>query len=173
MPLGIALLASACATNIHDKHDTIQPSKVRFGTFSHVAIAPLVVEQSEGDPGDERAVEHMKTALAACLASAFKDAAMTSADSKANPETLLVEPAIENLKKVNGAERFFVGPMAGSSAVLLRTRYRNGATNDVIAEPVFYAKASAWSGAWTIGVMDNVMLDRVVNQACDYARGNY
>jgi hypothetical protein len=137
VPFGVALLASACATNIHDKHDTIQPSKVRFGTFSHVAITPLVVEQSEGDHGDGRAVEHIKTALAACLASIFKGAATASPDSRANSDTLLVEPAIENLKKINGAERFFVGPMAGSSAVLLRTRYRNGATNEVIAEPVF------------------------------------
>jgi hypothetical protein len=29
------------------------------------------------------------------------------------------------------------------------------------------------SGAWTFGVQDNLMLDRVVNLACDYARQNY
>jgi hypothetical protein len=89
------------------------------------------------------------------------------------PGTLLIEPAIEDLKKVNGGERFWVGPMAGSSAVLLRMRYTDVASRDVIAAPVFYSKANAMGGAWTFGATDNIMLNRVVELACSYARSNY
>lgn len=86
--------------------------------------------------------------------------------------TLIIEPAIEDMKKINIGERIMVGVMAGSSAILLRTVYRDGASGEAIASPVFYSKASAISGALTFGGMDNAMLNRVVNLACDYARHN-
>lgn len=63
--------------------------------------------------------------------------------------------------------------MAGSSAVLLRTQYLDGATGTVVASPTFYARASAMGGAWTIGGTDNAMLQRIVDQACAYAKQNY
>ena len=86
--------------------------------------------------------------------------------------TLIIEPAIEDMKKINIGERIMVGAMAGSSAILLRTVYRDGASGEAIASPVFYSKSSAMSGALTFGAMDNVMLNRAVNLACDYARHN-
>ena len=170
--IGAAIFTSACATHIEHRDETIQPSKVRLGSFNAVQIAPLLVEKSEGDSGDLAAIERIKTSLATCLRSVFKGAVPTGA-TPAAAGTLVVEPAIEDLKKVNVAERFFVGAMAGSSAVLLRTRYRDGSTNEIVASPVFYQRAAAMSGAWTIGGQDNAMLDRVVNLACDYARQNY
>jgi hypothetical protein len=62
--------------------------------------------------------------------------------------------------------------MAGSSAVLLRMRYTNAATGEVVADPTPYAKASAWGGAFSFAASDNKMLMRLVNDACSYGRSN-
>jgi len=84
----------------------------------------------------------------------------------------VIEPAIVDLKKVDTAERIFAGAFAGSSAVLLRTRYTDTGSGDVLAAPVFYAKANAMGGAWTFGSTDNAMLTRIVDEACNYAKRN-
>lgn len=168
------LLLAGCATQIHPKDQTIQPSKVRLGTFSTVVTKPLVVERMEGDPGDVRAVDRIRAELDQCLGSVFKTVSQVPADrSDFAPGTLVIEPAIEDLKKVNGAERFWVGPMAGSSAILLRVRYTDAGSRDIVASPVFYSKANAQAGTWTFGAADNNMLNRVVTLACSYARSNY
>lgn len=168
-----ALALSGCATQIREKNATIQPSKVPFSTFSSVVVVPLIVERSGNDAGDRRAVTHINGNLDNCFNSVFKNVTpAASGQSVFESGTLVIEPAIEDLKKVNVGERVWVGPLAGSSAVLLRTRYRDGASGDVIAEPVFYSKANAMGGAWTFGTTDNLMLNRVVELACDYARRN-
>jgi len=169
----LILLISGCSTRIHEKNETIQPSKIPFSQFSNLVVVPLVVEHSGDDSGDRRAVEHIKAGLATCLNAAFKAVTpATPGQTMFTPGSLVIEPAIEDLKKVNGAERFWVGPLAGSSAILLRTRYLDGSSGDVIANPVFYSKASAMGGTWTFGATDNAMLTRVVDLACDYARKN-
>lgn len=169
----IALAFSACSTKIYEKNDTIRPSAIPFSKFSNVVLAPLVVERSGGDAGDQRAVEHIKGNLTQCFNTVFKTVTpMTPGQTAFAPNTLVIEPAIEDLKKVNVAERVFVGPLAGASAVLLRTRYRNGDTGEEIASPVFYSKSNSMAGTMTVGTTDNIMLTRVVNLACDYARNN-
>lgn len=169
----LAVVFSGCSTKIYDKNDTIRPSTMPFSKFSNVVLAPLVVERSGGDAGDRRAVEHIRDNLTQCFNTVFKSVTPTTPGQAAfAPNTLVIEPAIEDLKKVNVAERVFVGPLAGASAVLLRTRYRNGDTGEEILSPVFYSKSNSMAGTMTVGTTDNIMLTRVVNLACDYARNN-
>ena len=82
----------------------------------------------------------------------------------------MIEPSIVDLKKVNAAERVFLGPAAGSSAVLLKVKFVDTIANEVVAEP---GRADAWAGAFTFAVHDNKMLTRIVNDACGYAQSNY
>ncbi len=83
-----------------------------------------------------------------------------------------VDGKLVDLKKVNVSERFWVGPLAGSSAVLLKLKISDDGAKETVAEPTFYAKANAWGGAFTFAATDNAMLSRVVSDACDYARRN-
>jgi hypothetical protein len=168
------LLLAGCATQIHPKDETIQPSKVRLGTYSAVVTKPLIVEKIADASGDPAGVDHIRADLVNCLRLVFPKLEQVSADrAQFAAGTVIIEPAIEDMKRVNGAGRFFAGAMAGSSAVLLRTKYIDAASGEVIASPVFYARASAMSGAWTMGAMDNVMLNRIAEQACSYAKLNY
>lgn len=164
--VAIAVLLAGCSTNIKPPNETIQPPKVPLGQYKSIEIKPLKVAHMEGDSGDKAAVQRIEAELKSCLAASFNPR------SDNNGHLLVVEPAIPDLKKINGAERFFLGAMAGSSAVLLNVKFSDGGTSEVIADPTFYAKAAAMGGAFSFGATDNAMLSRIVNSACDYTRKN-
>ncbi|WP_341894770.1 hypothetical protein [Ferrovibrio terrae] len=167
------MLLAACTTQIHAKDETIQPSKVPLGKFKYAELKPLIVEKMEGDSSDQKAVEKIANELEGCLNMVFP--AIKAGKSVADTDTgrLRIEPSIVDLKKVNTGERIFAGALAGSSAVLLKVKYTDLSTQQVVAEPIFYAKAAAMGGAWTFGATDGLMLTRVVENACDYGRKYY
>jgi len=86
---------------------------------------------------------------------------------------LVIEPRIDTIKKVGGATRFFAGGMAGDSHVTMHLRIVEQPGGTVIAEPEFYQRAAALSGAWTMGAQDNDMLRRIAQVAADYLRNNF
>lgn len=161
-----------CANDIQPQAHTIQPSKVRLGSFESYILRPLTVQKMEGDSGDQAAVARIDTEIQACLRTALQGIKEAPVSDTQNGKALLVEPIIVDLKKVNVSERFWIGPVAGSSAVLLKLKLSDVGAKQTVAEPVFYAKANAWGGAFTFAATDNVMLTRVVNDACSYARQN-
>ena len=171
--IAAAIFLSACTTKIHNQDYTIKPAEVRLGTFDSVIVRPLYVEHMGGDRGDRAAVERLDQGVRSCMSSVFGGKQQTSSADNAPANTLLIEPSIVDLKKVGTGERFFAGAFAGSSAVLLKTKYTDLQNRKVIAEPVFYSKASAMGGAWTLGATDNGMLSRATDLACDYARRNF
>ena len=63
--------------------------------------------------------------------------------------------------------------MAGSSYVIMRLKVTDMETGALLAQPEFFQRAAAMSGAWTIGGQDNDMLQRVVTVATAYLSGNY
>jgi hypothetical protein len=167
------LLLAGCATRIYPKDETITPSKVKLSTFTAVVAKPMGVERVAGE-GDPEGVNTIHIALINCLKPLFPNLKQVGSEqTEFAPGTVIIEPAIEDMKRVTPAQRVFASQIAGSSAVLLRTRYTDAASGQVIASPVFYAKADARAGAWTMGVMDHVMLGRVADLACSYAKSNY
>jgi hypothetical protein len=169
-----SIFLGACSTDIHPQHQTIAKSKVPFGKFQAVAMRPLAMERSEGDSGDRAAATRIDNELRSCLRGIFRDMKDLSGPSDAvSDRALVIEPSIVDMKKINTAERIFLGPLVGSSAMLLKVKFIDTAGHDVVAEPIFYAKANAWGGAFSFGATDNVMLTRIVNDACGYARNNY
>jgi hypothetical protein len=79
-----------------------------------------------------------------------------------------VEPHILQLKFVSGGARFFAGALAGSSAVLMRVKFVDAHTGQVVADPEFYQRAAAYGGAWSIGGTDNGMLARIATVVQEY-----
>jgi hypothetical protein len=85
----------------------------------------------------------------------------------------VIEPRIEHLTFIGGATRFWVGPPAGSSTVIMKVKYIDKAFGKLLAEPEFFQRAAAWSGAFTVGGQDNAMLARIVTLVADYTSRNY
>jgi len=89
------------------------------------------------------------------------------------PRVLLIEPRIEKVKFIGGGARFWAGPFAGSSGVLIKVRISDKATGALIAEPEFYQHAAAMAGTWTFGATDKTMLERTASLVVDYLKSNF
>jgi hypothetical protein len=96
-----------------------------------------------------------------------------AAPAGAPVRTLLIETTIPEIKFINATSRVWAGAMAGSSAVILRAKISEKETGKRVAEPEFYARAAAMSGAYSIGGADNAMLVRIANRLTDYLLANY
>lgn len=164
---------SACATNIGKPQIRPAAAKVKLGKFSKIEIAPIEKKASvtEGNMKaikkiEENFVSEMKMAFPGVEKVATKDSLAQSGD------VLRIELLVKEIKFIGGAARFWVGSMAGSSAVLLYMKATDVATGDVVAEGDFYTDSGAQAGGMSIGVSDNLMLKTIAKDVVGYLSYN-
>jgi hypothetical protein len=125
-----------------------------------------------GDEGKEKAKakiqDHMSKEIGPVLAQWNTDAA-----GSARGQSLVIEPRIEKLKVVSGGARFWAGALAGDSYVVMKLRISEQPSGVLVAEPEFYQRAAAMSGAWTFGGQDKDMMHRIALIAKKYLLDNY
>jgi hypothetical protein len=162
-----ALLAiQGCATRIRasETHNPSPPTA--FSEYGRIQLKPVTFRA--GYRGHEAARisidENVKRDLQAKL---------EQWNSRAeNGRTLYIEPVVEEVSFKSATKRVFLGPLAGSSGVLMRVHFRDQDGKE-IANPQFFQRTAAMSGGFTLGVMDNLMLTRVANLASAYVIANY
>ena len=169
-------LLAGCATHITKPTHAPEPAKVRFGTFKHVAMKAVALDEkfAEAD-ANQRAVRKIDSVLFENMKMVFPGLVRVDPGKEFAPgddRTLEITPLVKEIKFVGGGARFMVGAMAGSSAVLMQVSYRDSATGEVIADPEFYRVGNAYSGGWSIGASDNKMLKDVAVDVVNYARFN-
>lgn len=125
-----------------------------------------------GDEGKEKAKAriqgHMTAEVGPVIAQWNAEAA-----GSARGQTLVIEPRIEKLKVVSGGARFWAGALAGDSYVVLKLRITEHPSGVLVAEPEFYQRAAAMSGAWTFGGQDKDMMHRIALITKQYLTDNY
>lgn len=141
--------------------------------YDKYELAPIAMGPPyAGDKGKEAARDkiqgYMNTETGAIVEQWNKDAAGST-----RGQSLLIEPRIEKLKVVSGGARFWAGALAGDSYVVMKLRIVEQPSGNVLAEPEFYQRAAAMSGAWTIGAQDKDMLHRIVTLTNLYLQSNY
>ena len=159
-------LSLGCATKIKASVKNNPPPTEAFSAYGRIDIKPVVFASNYSGNG---------AGLAKIQANLTKDLT-TSMDAwnqrSANGRTLVIEPIVEEMQFQHGAKRVFLGPLAGSSGVLLRLNIRD-LNGTVVATPEFYQRADAWAAGFLLGVHDNLMLTRVSNLASNYIIGNF
>lgn len=159
-------LMSGCATSIKASSTHNPAPAVAFKSYGRIDVKPVAYKAGyNGNPA----------ALAKIAANLDKNLApsLQQWNSRpANGRTLTVEPIVEEMSFKSTTKRVFLGPLAGSSGVLMRVTFRDE-TGKVIATPEFFQRAGAMSGAFTLGVNDNMMLTRVAQLASNYIVANY
>jgi hypothetical protein len=170
----IALGTTACATR-YIKPSTVRnpPPVEKFAAFDRFDLTSVALDPAYSDHGaNQKAAAKIQEYFDLKVRPLIngwngdKPAGQTS-------RTLLIEPRIEHIKFIGGAARFWVGPIAGSSAVIMKVKYIEKTTGKMIAEPEFFQRAAAWSGAFTMGGQDNAMLSRIVTLVADFTSHNY
>jgi len=166
----IAMLAVSTAAIAEPQNPA--PANALAGYDSY-QLSPLAMGPPyAGDEGKEKAKariqEFMTTETGAIVEQWNKDAA-----DAGRGQSLVLEPRIEKLKVVSGGARFWAGAFAGDSYVVIRLKIVEQPSGTVVAEPEFYQRAAAMSGAWTIGAQDKDMLHRIVVLMNHYLQANY
>lgn len=165
-----ALLAS-CATNIKPSRTVNPPPVEAFAAFNRFELKSVALSREYS--------EHNVNQRAAAKIQEYFDSRVKPvvdgwSTTKGNGvRTLVIEPTIEQIKFIGVGARIFVGPMAGSSAVVMKVKYTDKDTGKVVAYPEFFQRAAAMSGAFTFGGQDNAMLARIVTLVADYNARNY
>jgi len=159
-------LASGCATKIKASTSHNPAPAEAFSHYGRIVVKPVAFAPGyRGNP----------TALAKIAGNLDKNLAEPVAQwnrARENGRTLTIEPVVEEMSFKSSTKRVFLGPLAGSSGVLMRVTFRDQA-GKVVAQPEFFQRASAMSGGFTLGVQDNLMLTRVSKLASDYIIANY
>jgi len=155
-----------CATSIKASSTHNPAPATAFSSYGRIDVKPVAYKAGyAGNPA----------ALAKIAANLEKDLAPSLAQWNSRPDngrTLTVEPIVEEMSFKSTTKRVFLGPLAGSSGVLMRVTFRDN-TGKVIANPEFFQRANAMSGGFTLGVNDNMMLTRVAKLASTYVITNY
>jgi hypothetical protein len=159
-------LVQGCATNIKASSTANPPPAKAFSAYSRIEVKPVVFK--EGYKGDYAGLAKIEENLKKDLAPKLEQWNSRAA----NGSTLVVEPVVEEMSFKHGAKRVLLGPLAGSSGVLMSVTFRDN-TGKVIATPQFFQRTQAFSGGFTLGAMDNLMLTRVANLASGYIITNY
>jgi hypothetical protein len=169
-----ALLITGCATT-YIKPSTVQnPSPAeKFAAFGRFELQPVALNPNyAGHDANQRASariqEHFNSRVGPII-----DNWNRSALQEQKTRVMVIDPRIEHLKFIGGGARFWIGPLAGSSAVIMKVKYIDKGSGKIIAEPEFFQRAAAWSGAFTVGGQDNAMLARIVTLVADYTNRNY
>jgi hypothetical protein len=170
VPVVLALLMVATLAVAEPQNP---PPANALAGYDGYELSPLAMGPPyAGDEGKEKArariQEFMTSETGAIVEQWNKDAA-----GAARGQTLLLEPRIEKLKVVSGGARFWAGAFAGDSYVVIRLKIVEQPSGTVVAEPEFYQRAAAMSGAWTFGGQDKDMLHRIVLLMDHYLQANY
>lgn len=173
LPLWAVLLAGGCATQIKTDVTQNPPPAEKFADFTRFEMPKLaLLPPYAGQEPNERALVKIQENVDLRMKPALQ-VWNGAAPAGAAARTLLIEATIPELKFINATARVFAGAMAGSSAVILRVRITEKETGKIVAEPIFYARAAAMGGAYSMGASDNAMLVRIANRLSDYLLGNY
>lgn len=124
--------------------------------------------QKPNEKAREKLQEHLNTQLTPILETWNQAGASSGAQTR-----LVIEPYVSNIKFIGGGARFWGGALAGDSFVVLKVKITEQPSGTLVAEPEFYQRAAAMSGAWTVGAQDKDMLRRVATLVANYLSSNY
>jgi hypothetical protein len=166
------LMFGIAATALGESPQNPPPTNVLSGYDKYELLPIAMGAPYAGDEGKEKQktkIQDYMTAETNPIIAQWN----TDAAGSARGQSLVIEPRIERLKVVSGGSRFWIGPLAGDSYVVMKVRIVEQPSGTQLAEPEFYQRASAMSGSFTIGAQDKDMLHRVVVLVDHYLQSNY
>jgi hypothetical protein len=167
----IILSATGCATHMAPMQSFPARPASKLSGYGTVYLQKATIAPAYASHGANiKAVNKIDEHLAKQVHSIYSDVKVISKNADTRSEVgksaLLISPYVEEIKWIGGAARFWVGAMAGSSAMNMRVTFTDIESGAVIAEPIFWASASAYSGPF--GVADNAMLGKIAADVGNY-----
>lgn len=160
------VLLQGCATSIKASSSTNPPPAEAFSRFGRIELKPAVF--APGCNCEELHLKRVTANLDKNLAPSLK----RWNEGPANGRTLIIEPVVDEMTVRSPATRLLLGPVGGSSGVLMHLNIHD-ADGKQVANPEFFQQAGAWAAAYAMGVVDGTMITRVSAKASNYLIANY
>lgn len=167
----VVFFASGCATNLTKPTRAPEPTKVKLGEFENVEMKTVgIAEKFASASANKKALKKIDEVLFNEMRRIFPNCKRIEQGddfSRTTKRTLQITPYIKEIKFIGGGARFWVGAMAGSSAVLMQVIIRDSSSGEIIANPEFYRDAMG-----VFGVADNKMLGEIAQDIVRYCSYN-
>lgn len=161
-----AALLGGCATKIKASGLQNPPPSQAFSSYGRIEVKPVAFKA--GYVGDAAGLAKIESNFQEEVGPAL----LKWNQRPDNGRRLVIEPVVDELSFKHGAKRVLLGPLAGSSGVLMHLSIRDG--NGVeVANPEFFQRAAAMAAGFQFGVHDNMMLTRVGKLSARYVLANF
>ena len=141
----------------------------KFSDFSHFEVLPVALNE---EYVDNDTAEKVQAKLQENFDIRLGDqAARWNQAADGNGSSLRIEPLVEKVRFVSAGTRLFAGAFAGNSHILMRVKYLDASTGEVVAEPQFFLRVGGRNTFMGIG--DNLMLPSMAQLILEYTQGNY
>ncbi|MDH3348196.1 MAG: hypothetical protein OEM02_08895 [Desulfobulbaceae bacterium] len=161
-----------CITTVKKPTEPNQPPVRGFSTFDNVILKHINSTQKTRSNYIRDAIKEIDEHLIHCIRSTFPNVSIyKEALVDNNPKTIIIEPYINEIKCVSPVARLWTGAFAGSSAINIKVTFTDG-TGAIIAQPTFYASASAHMGVFSNGGSDRKILKNISQDVCGYVLFN-
>lgn len=165
------LTMTGCATNLSKPTRLAEPAKVKLGLFENIEMKTVgISEKFASSSANQKALKKIDEVLFSSMRTVFPNCKRIKPGdnfSRTTKRTLQITPYIKEIKFIGGGARFWVGAMAGSSAVLMQATLRDSSNGEIIADPEFYKDAMG-----VFGVADNRMLEDIAQEITSYCSYN-
>jgi hypothetical protein len=88
-------------------------------------------------------------------------------------KTLVIQPRVESIRIIGGANRFFAGALAGDSHIDMDLELKDATTGAVIAKPRVHRSSNAMAGGWSVGATDRNLPNYMAEIWRQYLSDNY
>jgi hypothetical protein len=172
VPLLVVLFAGASVGTALAETTNPPPSRP-FSGYGAYELKDVVLDAEDAaQKGKDKAADQLRANVQQTIVPVVAEWTANHSTAADAPR-LVIEPRVDSIRKVSGGARFWGGALAGDSHVRMHVRFVEEPGDVVIADPEFYQRAAAMSGAWTMGAQDNDMLRRITVIIADYMRANY
>ena len=169
-----SLFVSGCATRFKPSASHNPPPAEILSSFTAFEIQAVSIAPAYANNGaNQKALAKIQSNMSASVDPVLASWNQAGAGQGKDARTLVIDPLVTDIKFIGGFARFMVGPLAGSSAVIMRATLTDKETGQVVAAPEFYVAANAHGGAMTMGTTDNRMLSAIVENFKEYLLKNY
>lgn len=165
------VMLAGCATQIHPPAQPSGPLSTPLSSFGKISLEPVTISPAyAGSGANQKALRKIQENLEKEYRAAFPGIEVLGKGETASGAGVVIRPNVREIKFIGGAARFWVGAMAGSSAVLMDVDHVDLSTGESIGVGTVYAKASAFGDGF--GIADNMMLVKIAEYAAYYSAAN-
>jgi ABC-type phosphate transport system substrate-binding protein len=119
-----------------------------YGKFE---LKPMVMSDAvQREAGKVQAAQQLDATVRARVEPLLAEWAANGRGGK----TLVIQPRVESIRIIGGANRFFAGALAGDSHIDMDLELKDAATGMVIAKPRVSRSSNAMAGGWSVGATD-------------------